>query len=611
MPPVPIEACVATRDISEPRLSVDASKVGYVSSRPGHVELIVQPLGAGGEPVGEPLCATSAPAPRAGRGNGGGCWCWSVDAQAIVYSAVDGDLWWQPIDGRAPHRVTNVGAGRSAQAPVVAPDGRSVVFVVDQAEVWSVSLTDGATRRLDDGTADFCFDPSIDPDSARVAWIEWDVPDMPWDASRVAVATMHNGLIERRQPMHSVQQPRWSPDGSLLSVRDDRGWLNVYRGDTPLIDEMVEHAGPTWGLGQRSYAVSPTGEHVAFTRNERGYGRLCLVDRADGSVTELGRGVHTQVSWEGQLVAALRSGARTPPEVVVYDVSVEPSRRSTIAVGPSFAWDRSQLVEPVLLDVPAADGAVIPCRWYRALDDDSDRVAPPRTICWIHGGPADQWQVSFMPRLEYFRSRGWDILIPDHRGSTGHGREFQQALNGRWGELDVDDVASTLEHLERTGRIDPSRTVLAGGSAGGFTVLGVLARYPGLVRAAAVSYPVADLVDLEQRSHHFERHSVWRLVARPGESTEGDRHLRDRSPVNLASSITVPVSIAHGSDDPVVPVEQSRMMAERLIAAGVSVDLVVYEGEGHGFRLPEHQHDDYRRMETFLDLYVPREADQG
>jgi dipeptidyl aminopeptidase/acylaminoacyl peptidase len=611
MAPVPIEACVAVRDITEPRLSMDRSSVGYVSSVPGRTDIVVQAIDATGAPIGLPRTVTDQPMPRAGRGHGGGCWCWSADAAAIVYAAVDGDLWWQPIDGATPTRLTRVGEGRAAQAPAVSSDGRFVAHVIDQTEVWSVSLADRVATRLDDGLADFCFDPAVAPGGDRVAWLEWDIPDMPWDAARIAVRTLADAHLVRHRPAHSVQQPRWMPDGSMLSVRDDRGWLNVWTEDAPLLDEPIEHAGPTWGLGQRSYVASPTGERVAFTRNEGGFGRLCVFDRADGSVTELGRGVHGQISWEGNLIAALRSGARTPPEVVVYDLSCRPPRRSTVAIAPTAGWDRAQLVEPELLEASASDGVVIPFRWYPAGSTESGRSAASRTICWIHGGPTDQWQVTFMPRIEYFRSRGWNIVVPDHRGSTGHGREFQQALEGRWGEADSDDVAAVLRSLHRAGTTEPGRTVLMGGSAGGFTALGVVARHPGLVRAVSVSYPVTDLVDLERRSHRFERHSVWRLVARPGETAAGDRRLRERSPVQLASLISVPIALAHGSDDPVVPVDQSRELADRIVAAGGRVDLVVYDGEGHGFRSPEHQRDDYRRTEAFLEFHVPAEPLQG
>jgi dipeptidyl aminopeptidase/acylaminoacyl peptidase len=144
-----------------------------------------------------------------------------------------------------------------------------------------------------------------------------------------------------------------------------------------------------------------------------------------------------------------------------------------------------------------------------------------------------------------------------------------------------------------------------GASAGGFTVLGVLARHRGLAAAAVVSYPVADLADLAERSHRFERHSTWRLVGVPGSSDEVDQRYRDRSPVHLAQLIRTPVLVFHGDADPVVPVEQSRLLAERIRDAGGSVELVIRAGEGHGFRLRTNQVDEYERTGAFLRRHVP------
>ena len=104
-------------------------------------------------------------------------------------------------------------------------------------------------------------------------------------------------------------------------MRDDSGWLNVWLGDEPLVDEPFEHAGPTWGTGQRSYALSPDGSRLAFTRNEAGFGRLCVVDTRTRDVNEVARGVHGQLTWVGDRLCALRTGARTPTQIVTYDTS--------------------------------------------------------------------------------------------------------------------------------------------------------------------------------------------------------------------------------------------------------------------------------------------------
>jgi dipeptidyl aminopeptidase/acylaminoacyl peptidase len=250
-----------------------------------------------------------------------------------------------------------------------------------------------------------------------------------------------------------------------------------------------------------------------------------------------------------------------------------------------------ELAEPETVEIAAGDGGPIHARLYRADG------ATGRLLCWLHGGPTDQWQVTFMPRIAFWRSRGWSVLVPDHRGSTGHGRTYQQALRGRWGELDVEDTVRVLRHAHAQGWATPATTALFGGSSGGFTVLGVLAGEGGRgVACAVVSYPVTDLGDLAGRSHRFERHYTQTLVDRA-------RHA-DRSPLSHAERISTPLLVFHGSDDPVVPVEQSRALVQRMRTHGADVELVVYPGEGHGFRDAANQLDEFRRVEGFLALHV-------
>ena len=136
-------------------------------------------------------------------------------------------------------------------------------------------------------------------------------------------------------------------------------------------------------------------------------------------------------------------------------------------------------------------------------------------------------------------------------------------------------------------------------------MLGVLARHPDLVAAAVVSYPVSDLADLAERSHRFERHSTWSLVGAPGESAAVDQRYHDRSPVWFAPSIRTPLLVFHGDADPVVPVRQSRVLTERIRAAGGSVELCICPGEGHGFRQRQHQIDEFERTAAFLRRHVP------
>ena len=580
--PVPVERCIAGRDLTEPRLSPDGTVVVYAMSAGGAPALMWQPLD--GTPVRQ---LTAHPPPRPGRGLGGGCWCWTVDGRAVVYAAADGNLWLQPVPGGAVRRLTDTTPERPAFAP--AATGDAVVYVVDEAEVWSVGLDGTSPRRLDDGSADFCFDPAPSPDGSEVAWTAWNVPDMPWDRSRIVRLHLSSGRRTDERSGGAAQQPRWLADGRLASVRDDGGWLNTGVDGVPFVAEPCEHAGPSWGQGQRSFAASPDGRRVAFTRNERGFGRLCVVDVATGAVDEVGRGVHGQLSWVGERLTAIRTGARTPTQVVVHDTTTW--EREVVAIGPLSGWEQVELGEPELVEVTTRDGATIHARRYRG---DGRGL-----LCWVHGGPTDQWQVTFLPRLAAWQSRGWDVLVPDHRGSTGHGRAYQQAMQQRWGELDVADVVDAIAHAHAHGWAVPATTIVLGASAGGFTALGVAGAAPRRVAGVVASYPVTDLADLAERSHRFERHSTIGLVgALPAHL---DRY-RERSPVEHPERLRdVPVLLLHGDSDPVVPVQQSERLAAALAAAGGDVELHVYPGEGHGLRRPEHQLDEYRRLGEFFD----------
>jgi len=583
---IPAERCISGRDLTEPRLRDDGEVLVYASATSDGAHLVVHRFDGGADQA-----IATTPALRPGRSLGGGAWCFTADGLGVVYVGGDGNLWQQTLDGAPAAPLTDHGPDRCASGPVAAADGTSVLYVIDMAEVHRLDLRDRSERRIDDGTADFCLDPfPLADGSAR--WQAWNMPDMPWDVSRVQRWSPAGGVRDEVATGFAVQQPRALPDGRAIEVRDDDGWLNVWLAGRPLVAESAEHAGPTWGAGQRSFAWSPDGARVAFTRNEGGFGRLCVVEVATGEVRDVARAVHGQLSWHGRRLACVRTGARTLTQVVVYDT--ESWERTVVAVGPAPDWQPAELVEPELVDVGA--GSVF-ARHYSAPNHDG------RLIVWLHGGPTDQWQVTFLPRIAFWLSRGWSVLVPDHRGSTGHGRAYQQALRSRWGELDVADTLAVARAAHDSGWATPASTVIMGSSAGGFTALGAIAAEPGRFAAAVVVYPVTDLLDLSERSHRFERHYTHSLVGSLPEQLE---RYQERSPILHADRCTAtPLLVLHGDADAVVPVEQSRVFAERVHTAGGTVSLHVYAGEGHGFRQPANQLDEYRRVEDFLGRWVP------
>ncbi len=608
-PRVTAALCAHGRTVAEPRMAPDGHGVAFVATAGGRAQLVVVTLVGDGPGLhrGPELVVTSDPPPCRSRAYGGGAFDWLPDGSALVYASVDGGLWLQPLTGAPPRRVVEHGP---ASAPAVSPDGARVAYVVDTHHVAVASLdVDGGWPVLVSSGADFCLDPAWSPDGRQVVWQEWDVPAMPWDASRIAARHADGSgqvVVLAGGDDVAVSQPRFACDGTLGYLSDATGWSNVWavrprrEDQRVLCDDAHEHGGPTWGAGARTFAWSPDGASVAFCRNEGGFGSLQVLDRASGEVVELGRGVHGGLSWAGTALVAVRSGARTPTEVVVYSGPGLGSRQA-LAQGPLAGLGAAGLGEPEVVSWTAEDGVEVPGRLYRpgaaVLGD------PPPLIAWVHGGPTAQMEVVCNPRVAYWVDRGWAVLVPDHRGSTGHGRAFTQAMAGRWGELDTADVAAGLRAAVAWGWGDPRRLVAMGASAGGFTVLNLLAGHPDLCAAGVDLYGVADLLELDETTHRFEAHYLHSLVGPLPGAAEA---YRERSPVRRGETITAPLLILHGSEDKVVPVSQSHAVAERVRAAGGQVELHVYEGEGHGWGRPETVIDELGRTESFLRRHVLR-----
>jgi dipeptidyl aminopeptidase/acylaminoacyl peptidase len=640
--------CARGRSLGDARLAPDGSTVAFVASSSAGAALVLVPSVGGPE-----IVVTSDPPVRPARGSGSGTFDWVPDGESLVYVGRDGRLWHQAASGGAPRAVVEVtGVG----APAVSPDGTRVAFVVDDRHV--------AVARLDDpgpwpvrvsGRADFCADPVWSPDGQLVAWHEWSVPAMAWDDSRIVIAPAPparpggpgSASADRPWPVQvagpvAVGQPRFTPDGTRIGfLCDAAGWLNLWSaradgtGAAPLVEEPYEHGGPTWGSGQRSWTWSPDGSQAAFARNECGFGRLCVAaSDGAGPALELDTGVFAGLSWRSDRLAALRSGARTPDQIVVYptarhptalgaqpaakpgsappperDRTVLPGPRTVLARGPLAGFESAGLVEPEVVSWTAEDrpsvGSVVHGRLSRASRPNPLTPAgdTPPLIVWVHGGPTGQSEVTFNARASFFVARGWNVLQADPRGSTGWGREYTQALRGEWGRLDVEDLAAGIRAAVAEGWGHPGRVAIMGASSGGLAVLEVLARYPELCAAGVDLYGVTDLFDLDETTHRFEAHYNWSLV---GPLPAAAAAYRDRSPIRHTADIRAPLLVLHGSEDRTVPAAQSEALVAALAARGATVDYHCYPGEGHGWSSPETIIDELERIDAFLTRHVLR-----
>ena len=599
--------CAYGRVLGEPRLSPDAERLAFVTNVAGRGQLVVVPAVGGVEVV-----VTSDPPPRPVAAYGGGAFDWTPDGRSSCMPRSTVVCGASPATGGAAEQIVARQPSGGCAAPAVSPSGTLVAFVVNQQHI-AVAPIDGSRWpvRLS-GDADFCFDPSWSSDDTRVVWHEWDVPAMPWDESRiVACAADGSGapeVVAGGQGI-SVQQPRFSPDGArLVFLSDETGWLNLWVAAAdgsdakPLVEEPIEHGDPGWGLGQRSFSWSPDGTSIVFTRNELASGRSTASTSPPAK-----RACSTRPTTEGSRGAATASrpcvpGACTPTQLIVSDYA-DNTRATVGRAAPSAAFEAIDLPEPTAVTWEAEDGTTVHGRLVEPTAPSATGQDPPPLLVWIHGGPTGQTTVAWNNRLPFFLERGWAVLFPDHRGSTGHGRDYVQAMAGRWGDLDTSDTAAGMRAAAERGWGDRTRMVPMGGSAGGFTVLNLLAHHPDLCAAGIDLFGVADLFDLNETTHRFEAHYLHSIV---GPLPEAATAYRERSPINVADRITSPLLILQGEADEVVPPAQSRTIADRLRGLGRTVETNFYEGEGHGWLRPDTMIDELNRIESFLRRHVLR-----
>jgi dipeptidyl aminopeptidase/acylaminoacyl peptidase len=568
--------------VADPRWSPTGSRLAWIVAHDGRADLVVAPADASGPPV----------IVTADSGIGGG-YAW-VDDDELVVAAGDGRADVIGADGRMIRALTRDGR---ALAPVVSARGEVALAIErdDACDVVVVPL-DGSTWPQRRSTADYAWDATWSPDGSRLAWHEWDLPDLPWDASRIIVRDDAGAAkVVAGGDAIGVGQPRFAPTGERLAfVSDADGWPVVWTSDPDggnaqaVLREDHEHAEPAWGPGQRSYAWSPDGKQIAWCRNEGAFGRLVIGSPGTRSARELSKGWHRGLDWSERGIACVRTGAVTPGQVVV--LAANGSGRRSIARGPVGGFEATPLVEPRAVQFKSSS-ANVHGLLYRPV------ATRPPLVVHLHGGPTGQALADWNARVQWLVARGCAVLQPNYRGSSGYGRAYTQALAGRWGDRDVADTAAGIRHAVKEGWCDPNRIVLMGGSAGGFTALLVAAKYPDLVHGVIALYPVTDLLDLAATTHRFESGYHLRLV---GPLPDAADHYRERSPLTLAGEIRVPVLLLHGSADRSVRPEQSERLAARL----ADCERHVYEGEGHGWRRAATVADELARIDAFLTRHA-------
>jgi dipeptidyl aminopeptidase/acylaminoacyl peptidase len=440
---------------------------------------------------------------------------------------------------------------------------------------------------------DFYSTPRLSPDASQLAWLAWRHPQMPWDGTELWLADVSAAgtLVQQRRvaggSSESIYQPGWMPDGRLYFVSDRDGWWKLYRvGDSspvPVdVPDGAEFGRPQWIFGTASWV--PAGNRrmvVSYTRSGRWY--LALLDVETCALTALADGLEPR-EWLAatDTHAVLVAGSTTTPDAVVR-VELSTGHIETLKSSSTVAFPATLLSVTESVEFPSTDGRITHAFYYPPRNSEyeaSDDERPP-LILISHGGPTTATSATLDLRVQFWTSRGFAVADVNYGGSSGFGRAYRQRLNGQWGVLDVDDMVAAARFLVATGKADPNRLAIRGGSAGGYTTLAALTFRPEVFKAGASYYGISDIEVLAQDTHKFESRYLDTLI---GPYPAAKDVYFARSPIHFVDRLACSLILFQGLEDKVVPPNQSEMMAAAVRAKGLPVAYLAFDGEQHGFR---------------------------
>lgn len=458
---------------------------------------------------------------------------------------------------------------------------------------------------------DFYSAPALSVDSEQVAWTSWQLPDMPWVRSTLWTATMtEEGALRncRSWPTPtegSVQQPVFA-GLRLYVLSDHEGWWQPWflenNGDSvdasarrswlPDDSPDLDHANAPWQLGESHHCVATDGSW-ARVRYRAGIGELWLFPP---SFTE-GRRIARDYSdfrylrsFNRTLFCIARSATHLD-SVLVIDME---SGWVKVLAGGENPMPDTRVALPIAIEIPALRPQEINIYSFFYPPTHTAEKAPP-LILVAHGGPTSAAYPVFNPQIQYWCQRGFAVAEVNYRGSSGFGRAFRLLLEGRWGDVDVEDMERTADHLNCLGLVDGQRVFMQGRSSGGYTALMAMIRSRRFTAGASL-FGVTDPLRLRAMTHRFESGYLDWLLGSPDALPD---RWRERTPRLHADRITAPMIFFQGGKDRVVVPEQTGEMIAAMKSAGRTPEFHLFEEEGHGFRRQSNQADMLERIYSF------------
>ncbi len=581
---------------------------------------------------------------------------WSADGRHLYFeSNASGrfNIWRAPAGGGWPVRLTVADERTMLEEP--SPDGRWLLYTQDRGgdekpDLFLLPAGGGLARNLTSTTGVGYESIRWSPDGRRLAFAAERAAPGVYDVYVLEPETGEVARVAGTAPGNCARL-RWSADGRSLALARTRNFANYGTSVLDLdsgteraliaIDDTTTSTPVGWtrdgrrvivgsnanpngvyAIGAVSvadgsldwltlgdwetvpYDLSPVEDRMVYVRNECGTHRVLLRDFGGDAAREveipLPPGVLTaaRFSPDGARLALLHASAHSPSEIWTYEIGA----RALTQISQSLAGglDPDDFVRPQLVVYPSFDETPIAAFVYLPPNAERDRSHP--AIVYPHGGPTAQFSNGWVPQLQFLVSRGYVVIAPNFRGSTGFGRAFRLANRGDLGGGDLRDVVSAADWLSTSGYVDPSQIAIMGRSYGGYLVLMALTKFPERFAAGAAVVPFANWFTEYANEDPILQASDRSMLGDPVKDAD---LWRDRSPIFFADRIRAPLLLLAGANDIRCPAEETTQIVEAVRALGGVAEAKIYEHEGHQFARRENEIDASERVAAFLNAHLP------
>lgn len=500
--------------------------------------------------------------------------------------------------------VTEIGGEPSPITPV-APEGeihRYAEMIKVGDEIWCirelhqdgkvtraiVAVGENGIRTLD-SSSHFYSHLRISSDGAKLAWVCWEHPQMPWDGTEIKTAVINAGELSEVKVVaggleESCLGPEWGKSGELYFISDQSGWWNLWSIDSlgnkrHIIKDESEWGFPMWILGYRFIQVLEDGR-IFSSRGQVDARTLVIVDPTTGTMTEIKSPLK---NFKPSIYAGKNKGYAFGGSGTVVSELIEVDLETldtTTVFSTKPAIEAKYFPNPHQITSTRSDGRNVYSIFHPATHPDYEPSEKTPLMVVVHGGPTYHATPNLDINYAYFTTRGISVVDINYGGSTGYGRAYRNLLRGNWGIVDREDVIAVVDSHIADGVVDKDKILIRGGSAGGFTVLNVLVNSSHFA-AGASYFGVADCTALAIHTHDFESRYLDSLI---GKYPEDADLYAERSPLTHADRLSSPLIIFQGLEDKVVPPAQSEAFRDVCVNKGIKHEYHPFEGEGHGFR---------------------------